>query len=1005
MDGNRHAMGSDAGTDAGPDAAAEPAARVAVWRMFDPAWYLSRYPEAADHMQRLGIADPEAYYWSHGGMLGHSPNMFFDESWYLDAYPDVAAHVAAGGAPNGFSHYIHDGHRGRSPHWLFDEYRYRALHKDLEGIGEDPAGYANGYDHFLAAGDAEGRSGHRLFDHALYRANVSEDEETSQAPGGCFRHFLRDGRAGNVRLSWYFDPDWYLRTYPEVAREIENGPWVSALHHYMRNRMPWRYCPNEWFSEEYYGATYQDASAEVRDGRFRNNYDHFIRFGAAEGRNPIEGVDLADHLALPRTRAEIARGPHRDVFAHWVATRDTPVETFVPATEAQSKHLFNRMAMLQLSQFARHRLDFCMDGPPALSVLVVMHNQFALTMNALASLRGNYRGAIELILVDSGSSDQSTTIGRFVSGAILLRFDDNIGFLRACNAALAVASGPAVLFLNNDVLLGAGAIERALSTLRRERGIGALGGRIVRTDGTLQEAGCIIWRDGGTSGFLRDADPDLPEANVLRDVDFCSAVFLLVRADCLRALGGFDPVFAPAYYEETDLCVRLWKAGYRVVYDPRILVQHLEFGSSGAVESEWMIARNHQVFVERHRDWLQYQPSRDEPQQMAANRRARRAGRILMIEDRVPMRDLGSGFVRSNDLVRCMSELGYAVTLYPVYPVAMSLIEVLPDFPDDVEIIRDRGMDDLAGFLQARPGHYDLVWIGRTHNLQRLQTVLDDAASVLPQRCIVLDTEAVAAPRLFRQMQLEGRPSGETLDAMLRQELAVAERCRKIIAVNAVDAELIRRTGHGGVAVLGHMHQRIPTSASWQGRSGILFVGALHDAASPNYDSLRWFLSEVLPRLVDRLAPEVRFAIAGYVAPGIDPGPLGSDPRVDLLGRVDDLAALYDRHRVFVAPTRFAGGIPFKVHEAAAHGLPVVASTLLCNQVGWVDGQDILDGGDDDPERFADRIASVYADEALWYAIRDGALSRIGLEHDPDQYRARLGDILEGVLAEAQRSA
>ncbi len=59
--------------------------------------------------------------------------------------------------------------------------------------------------------------------------------------------------------------------------------------------------------------------------------------------------------------------------------------------------------------------------------------------------------------------------------------------------------------------------------------IGAVGGKIIRANGQLQEAGSIIWDDGTTTGYLRDASPLAPEANYVRDVDYCSAVFLLCR--------------------------------------------------------------------------------------------------------------------------------------------------------------------------------------------------------------------------------------------------------------------------------------------------------------------------------------------------------------------------------------------------------------------------------------------------------------------------------------------
>ena len=128
--------------------------------------------------------------------------------------------------------------------------------------------------------------------------------------------------------------------------------------------------------------------------------------------------------------------------------------------------------------------------------------------------------ADEIVVVDSGSTDETRAIARYVEGATIIRFEDNVGFLRGCNAALHAVSTPAVLFLNNDVELGPGAVPLALQRLHSDPRIGAVGGKVVRTHGLLQEAGNIIWRDGTTKGYLRDASPLSPEANFVRDVDF-----------------------------------------------------------------------------------------------------------------------------------------------------------------------------------------------------------------------------------------------------------------------------------------------------------------------------------------------------------------------------------------------------------------------------------------------------------------------------------------------------
>ena len=923
---------------------------------------------------------------------------------------DVALSVEGGGFPSGFAHYCRDGYRERSPHWLFSEKFYLASNPDITRGVLDRHGLLNGYDHYLTLGDRAFRTGHWFFDAMLYRNNKPEQDRSEPSVGGSFAQFLAgDCVAGSLaRISWYFDPDWYLEQYPEVREAIDAGLWSCALHHFLCNPTPQQFRALEWFSEDFYGATYPDVLASVGEQGFRNTYEHFVKHGAAENRKPHPDIDLLHYYLSGRVQADLEGGAFRDPFAHWLAklTSGALSRNEVPIVESQSKQLFARAAENMLGQLARKPLDFTVDGIPELSVIVVLHNQFALTMMAMASLRANYRGAIELILVDSGSYDETRHIDRSILGAKLIRFAYNAGFVEACNTALAHVTAPALLYLNNDLLLGMDACALALARLSSAPDIGAVGAKFIRTNGQLQEAGSIIWRDGTTYGYLRDADPSLPEANFVREVDYCSGAFLMLRTELVRSLHGFDDDFRPAYYEEADLCVRLRKAGWRILYDPAVVIQHFEYGSADAAASTRLMLRNHKIFVAKHLDYLRYQhPPRVRNAVHARSPRvaasANQALRILFIEDRIPLRNLGAGYVRSNDIIAAMAGLGHLVSVFPIYKATASVIEIYRDMPENAEVLHDRGMAAFAGFIEERSGYYDIVWIGRTHNLERLLGVLGDNSRALPAHGFVLDTEAIAAPRTIEQNRVLGRPNTESLETALKRELACAYFCQKIVAVSDADAELVRIGGHTNVSVLGHMQQPVPTPSGWGARHNLLFLGAIHDAGAPNHDSLEWFVGQVLPLLDHRLPPEVRFTVAGFVRRGVDLSALGRHPRVDLAGPIEDLAALYDSHRVFVAPTRFAGGIPFKVHEAAAHGLPVVATDLLCRQVGWTDGVEIMAGGTDDPARFADAVLSLYDDPSRWQAIRDAALDRLARENDRNRYIDSVAGILQEMRPQA----
>jgi hypothetical protein len=268
---------------------------------------------------------------------------------------------------------------------------------------------------------------------------------------------------------------------------------------------------------------------------------------------------------------------------------------------------------------------------------------------------------------------------------------------------------------------------------------------------------------------------------------------------------------------------------------------------------------------------------------------------------------------------------------------------------------------------------------------------------------VVLDTEAVAASRALERNRIipgDAKPgvSKPDLKDMVEAELACAFVSQRIIAVNQLDASLIKDAGFADVEILGHTQTATAAPADFASRSGVLFFASIMDTASPNLDALGWFSANVLPQLDRMLPAEAVFAVAGYVSKRVDLSLLRRNQRVEMLGTIDDLDTLYARYRVLVAPTRFAGGIPYKIHEAAAHGLPVAASPLLCRQVGWEPGKDIVSISIDDPRACADAIMALYNDEALWNGVRTSALARVRDENSRDRYLENLAAILGRVF-------
>ncbi len=978
----------------------QPPGQTAIaWAVFDAAWYLARYPDV-----RAAIGDAEGsevlcFYLERGQKLGHSPNIWFDETWYMRQNADAAVAVRDGRAHSGFDAYCLGFFHHTSPHWLFNEASYRQRY-DLtdEVLANDSA--ANGYDHYLRYGCKENRIGHRLFDPATYRAQLDPTEAMAADSEGAFIHYLRriEAQRSELPVSPYFSPIWYLRRYPTVAESVAKGDWLCALHHYLGNDAPAKFDPLEEFSEAYYLLHHPDVAAMTGPNSWRNGYEHFLDIGAVELRAPNERIDLRNYVDAHRSvQADLAAGLTRDAFTHYLTIgrdRGLALSSEREITEQQANALFLHTTYDRLPTASRAPQDFTCDGPPSVSVVMVLRNGFERTLLALAGLRTNYPGPMELILVDNGSTDETTTLGRYMKGARRLRFDADIGFARACNAALNCVTSDIVLFLSSAAALMPGAIAAALCRLGSDARIGAVGGKLVRGHGRLLQAGGIVWRDGMVCNYLSDASPTAPEANFVREVDFCSSDFLLTRAALLRELEGFDDELADRDNESADLCLRIASAGRRVVYDPAVIVYCHDERPNGRAASATLESA-YQRFSRKHASALRFRYISDRSVAVFA-RSADASRRVLFIDDTIPMRMIGSGFVRSTDIIQTMASLGYRVTIYPINRSSFGLANVYADMPDTAEVMHDGDFSALAEFLTARRGYYDAIWIARTHNLDRVKPLLERVAGVtrrLPR--IILDTEAITSLRDAARAALTGEKPVE-VDAAITGEFGNATICQNIIAVNPDEAQAIRDLGFSNVAVLGHLREPQPTPRTFTERAGLLFIGAMHHADSPNYDGLVWFIEKVLPLIENALGWETRLTVVGYSGVDVSLEQFHNHPRVTLRGPVVETERLYDTHRIFVAPTRFAAGTPYKVHEAASFGIPVVVTELLRRQLGWEDGSDLLSAEPDDPTEFARQVVTLYRDAKLWQRVRDNAMERIRKENNRAQYEAVIRQVLQG---------
>ena len=669
------------------------------------------------------------------------------------------------------------------------------------------------------------------------------------------------------------------------------------------------------------------------------------------------------------------------------------------------KTAFRAGAQRQLDAFLKSddRITLPRTAEPKVSIILVLWNQAGFTLNCLRSLEMESSVPFEVIVVDNGSTDQTAELLAKVDNIVYLPQTENLGFLRGVNRGLEAVRGGHVLLLNNDATLRPGCLSAAIEAMDSGTDIGAVGGPIILPDGRLQEAGSIIWQDGSCLGYGRGDNLADGQYNFRREVDYCSGAFLLIREGLFQELGGFDTDFIPAYYEETDLCMRIRRAGKKVIFEPRAIVDHFEFASSEKREQALEMQRtNQRKFVEKHAKELRDGHMPPAPSNVLFARARERRERILYIDDRIPIIALGAGLPRANEILRLMTEEGYFVTYFPSTTPVDTWEDARSAVPIGVEVAMGWGLLLLEKFLEERRGYYQQIFVSRPHNMQALAAVRQNRPELFEGIRLTYDAEALFASRdevkanLFGDKILLKRAARDRLS-----ELALVTSADQVTAVNQAEADQFAAASGKPARVLGHSVEPMPTEAAFGDRKDILFLGRLADDGSPNVDSLIWYIDHVQPRLDGLLVDQQPLTVVGLCsAPSISELDLA---KVRLLGVIDELQPIFNQARVFVAPTRFAAGIPHKVHQAAAFGVPSVTTSLLARQLGWEDGRDLLVA--DSPDGFASAVQRLYTDQDLWRSIRSNALKRIADDCSVERFREALRETLRGGVSTELRTA
>lgn len=616
---------------------------------------------------------------------------------------------------------------------------------------------------------------------------------------------------------------------------------------------------------------------------------------------------------------------------------------------------------------ARIRLPETGVEPPRVSILIAAYGKADYTLRCLNSIAANNPvNACEVILIEDASGDPQALQPERVPNLTFLVNETNLGYLRTCNKAATLAKGEYLLLINNDTELLPGAIDELVAVADAHPEVGLVGSKLLYPDGSLQEAGCIVWDDGTAWNYGRMADPAGPSFNYLREVDYCSAASVLIRRSLWEALGGFDEHYLPAYCEDLDLALRVRASGHRVLYAPRSMVIHFEGISHGTDTAQGL--KHHQVLNQqkvatRWADVLKAQHYPNAQHLLKARDHARDRTTVLFLDHYLPEPDRDAGSRSVLSILQAMLALGWVVKFWP---------DDQRYSRDYARLLEDMGIEILCGqqgslfmptWLSQNVEDIDLFFVSRptvaANHLGIIRKLSkrpvffyghDLHFARMRMEAEVLDRHKLMAGDIDRMEALEHLtwqrsdvsfyPSTEEMEEVRRLSPGVDVRRLTPYALDSVHVPEVTHLGCEILFVAGFRHQ-------------------------PNEDAAILLVQEILP-LVLAACPQARLCLAG--SHPTDAVQALAGERVTVTGSLsaEALAARYAAARVSVIPLRFGAGVKFKTVETMAMGLPVVSTRIGVQ--GFDDLPEEL-AVHDDPAAIAEALVRLIKDDAHWMRV------------------------------------
>lgn len=636
------------------------------------------------------------------------------------------------------------------------------------------------------------------------------------------------------------------------------------------------------------------------------------------------------------------------------------------------------------------RISFPVSAQPLVSVIIPFHNQLHYTINCLKSIYRNLPAVdFEIILMDDKSTDVIDFSG--FENIRLIRNDENLGFLRTCNRGIAEAKGEFIYLLNNDTEVKNGFLDELLYVFNHFENVGAVGSMLLKGDGSLQEAGGMLMNDGKIEQIASKKKPFYPDISYIYKTDYCSGCSLLFRKHADDgSLNLFDDGLAPAYFEDTDLCLNLkFVQGKDIYFTPFSQIYHYQ-GVSYNSKKEGEISQKEKIYA-RNKAYF----SKKWEKQLSEIKANVVEERILELNDNktvffynnwVPEYDQNSGDLRLTEIIKAYKKQGYTAVFiakknkidnpYNAYFQRLGVCVYYEHLP----------VDDYRKFFKRFKAREAIIWLYAANIFKKYFSSLN---TYFRKTYVVYDMVDIHHLRYRRALETnpENREYQKSYSAFSKLEKDASEKADLIIPISQEeDAYMAKFAAGKKRLVISNIHypkvqlDEIPT---FEERNGLLFVGSTHH---PNVDAVYFLFNEIMP-VVWQKYPHIQLHIVGGVNKSINDI---KHENIIFHGYQPDITPFFLNSKIMVAPLRYGAGVKGKIGQAFEYFLPVVASSVGAEGMLNSDKNNMLLA--ESSEDFAGKIMEIYHDKGLWSVIQKRSTDTLD-DFSPETLHRKINEI------------